>query len=78
MNYDSPWNPAIVSQRAGRVHRIGSSHDSVDIINLVTKGTIDEKIQDTLEEKRKLGEALIERNSSERSVMNELIARIKS
>lgn len=78
INYDSPWNPAVVEQRAGRVHRIGSTHDSVDIISLVTKGTIDERIQDTLEEKRKLSGSLIERNDSERSMMNDLIAQIKN
>lgn len=77
VNYDSPWNPATFEQRAGRVHRIGSTHNVVDIISLVTLGTIDEKIQDTLEEKRKLGVAVIERNQSERSMMNGLIASIK-
>lgn len=77
INYDSPWNPAIAEQRAGRVHRIGSTHDVVDIISLVTLGTIDEKIQETLEEKRKLGEFVIERNVSERSMMNNLIASIR-
>lgn len=77
INYDSPWNPAVFEQRAGRVHRIGSEHRVVDIISLVTRGTIDEKIQDTLEEKRKIGEAVIERNESERSVMNGLISSIK-
>ncbi|UOE58191.1 DEAD/DEAH box helicase [Cytobacillus oceanisediminis] len=77
INYDCPWNPAVFEQRAGRVHRIGSTHDVVDIISLVTLGTIDEKIQETLEEKRRLGEAVIERNASERSTMNSLIASIK-
>ncbi|MEX3713426.1 DEAD/DEAH box helicase [Cytobacillus horneckiae] len=77
INYDCPWNPATFSQRAGRVHRIGSTHDVVNIISLVTLGTIDEKIQETLEEKRKLGEVVIERNSSERSTMNSLISSIK-
>ncbi|GAE47348.1 DEAD/DEAH box helicase [Mesobacillus boroniphilus] len=77
INYDSPWNPAVFEQRAGRVHRIGSTHSVVDIISLVTMGTIDEKIQETLEEKRKLGEAVIERNATERSAMNNLISSIK-
>lgn len=77
INYDCPWNPATFDQRCGRVHRIGSTHSVVDIISLVTMGTIDEKIQETLEEKRKLGEAVIERNSSERSLMNNLISSIK-
>lgn len=78
INYDSPWNPAVAEQRAGRVHRIGSTHEVVDIISLVTLDTIDEKIQETLEEKRKLGEVVIERNVSERSMMNNLIASIRT
>ncbi|MFE4029283.1 DEAD/DEAH box helicase [Priestia sp. YIM B13551] len=77
INYDCPWNPAIFEQRAGRVHRIGSTHTVVDIISLVTMGTIDEKIQETLEEKRKLGEVVIERNETERSTMNSLISSIR-
>ncbi|MEK1828872.1 C-terminal helicase domain-containing protein [Priestia megaterium] len=77
INYDCPWNPAIFEQRAGRVHRIGSTHNVVDIISLVTMDTIDEKIQETLEEKRKLGEVVIERNESERNTMNRLISSIK-
>lgn len=77
INYDSPWNPAIVAQREGRVHRIGSSHDVVNIINFVTLGTIDEKIQATLESKRALGDVLVERNESERSLMNSLISSIR-
>lgn len=76
INYDCPWNPAIVDQRNGRVHRIGSTHSVVNIINLVTIGTIDEKIQETLEEKRQIGTSLIERNASERNMMNKLIASI--
>lgn len=77
INYDSPWNPAVFEQRAGRVHRIGSEHRVVDIISLVTSNTIDEKIQDTLEEKRRIGEAIVERNQTERSMMNNLISSMK-
>lgn len=77
INYDSPWNPAVFEQRAGRVHRIGSEHRVVDIISLVTTGTIDEKIQDTLEEKRRIGEAIVERNETERTMMNQLISSIR-
>lgn len=77
INYDCPWNPATFEQRAGRVHRIGSKHSIVNIISLVTMDTIDEKIQATLEEKRKLGEAVIERNASERSMMNNLISSMR-
>jgi len=42
INFDLPWNPSKLHQRAGRIHRLGSEHSSVLIINLVSNGTLDE------------------------------------
>ncbi len=44
VNYDLPWNPMIVEQRIGRVQRLGSTFDSVKVINLVVYGSIEEEI----------------------------------
>lgn len=33
INYDLPWNPTRVLQRAGRVNRLGSRHDDIYIYN---------------------------------------------
>lgn len=44
VNYDLPWNPMEVEQRIGRLDRIGQAADSIAIINLWTKGTIEERI----------------------------------
>ena len=33
LNYDLPWNPTKVLQRAGRINRIGSEHKNLDIYN---------------------------------------------
>lgn len=33
INYDLPWNPTRVLQRAGRVNRLGSKHDDIFIYN---------------------------------------------
>lgn len=76
IHMECPYNPAIVDQRNGRVHRIGGEHDSVNIIYLVTQNSIDEKIQATLKEKRKLSEQVIERNENERNVMNQLLTKV--
>lgn len=43
INYDMPWNPMKVEQRIGRVHRLGQT-SNVEIYNLATKNTIEEKI----------------------------------
>ena len=40
VNLDLPWNPAVLEQRIGRVHRIGQ-HRPVQVINFVSEGTIE-------------------------------------
>jgi len=41
INMDMPWNPAILEQRIGRVHRLGQTQP-VRVVNFVAKGTIEE------------------------------------
>lgn len=76
INVECPYNPATVDQRNGRVHRLGGEHSSVNIIYLIARGTIDEKIQKILEEKRKLSDQVIERNDAEKEIMDNLLATI--
>src|SRR5436190_7433148 len=40
VNYDLPWNPMVVEQRIGRLHRIGQKRE-VHIVNLAAAGTIE-------------------------------------
>jgi superfamily II DNA or RNA helicase len=40
VNMDLPWNPAILDQRVGRVHRLGQ-HRPVRVVNFVAQGTIE-------------------------------------
>jgi superfamily II DNA or RNA helicase len=51
INLDLPWNPAVLEQRIGRAHRHGQKR-SVQVINLVAQGTIEERMLDTLAVKR--------------------------
>jgi SNF2 family DNA or RNA helicase len=74
IHVDLPWNPAVYDQRCGRIHRIGSSFKEVTIINLITRGGIDEQIQETLYKKRELSNQLVEKNDQERAAMNRLSA----
>jgi superfamily II DNA or RNA helicase len=48
VNYDLPWNPMVVEQRIGRIHRIGQRADRIVVINLICEGTVDERIYDRL------------------------------
>ena len=44
VNYDLPWNPMTIEQRIGRVDRIGQNSDSIVIVNLAAKDTIEDRI----------------------------------
>lgn len=44
VNYDLPWNPTRVLQRAGRVNRLGSAHDDVHIFNFFPTTQADEHL----------------------------------
>lgn len=58
VNFDLPWNPMQIEQRVGRVHRIGQQHDVV-LHNLVTRGTIEERVLDVLHAKLNLFELVV-------------------
>ncbi|HEV3204089.1 MAG TPA: DEAD/DEAH box helicase, partial [Gemmataceae bacterium] len=53
MNMDLPWNPAVLEQRIGRVHRLGQ-RQPVRVINFVAKGTIEEGMLSVLQFKKSL------------------------
>ena len=44
VNFELPWNPAKVRQRIGRVNRIGQKSRCINVVNLITKNSIEEKI----------------------------------
>lgn len=48
INYDLPWNPMKVEQRIGRIDRIGQAAERINILSLVSKDTIEERIYDRL------------------------------
>ena len=41
VNMDLPWNPAVLDQRVGRVHRLGQ-RNPVRVVNFVAQGTIEQ------------------------------------
>ena len=47
------WNPAVESQAIGRAHRMGQEQ-AVEVYRLITRGTIEEKIQELQEQKKNL------------------------
>ncbi len=47
VNLDQPWNPAVLEQRIGRVHRLGQ-HRPVRVLHLISQGTIEEGMLNVL------------------------------
>jgi len=41
VNLDQPWNPAVLEQRIGRVHRLGQNRP-VRVVHFISQGTIEE------------------------------------
>lgn len=59
VNLDLPWSPGQLEQRYGRMKRFGSGHDKVLAVNLVARGTIDERILAALERKEDITKTVI-------------------
>ncbi|MCR4290213.1 MAG: DEAD/DEAH box helicase [Candidatus Scalindua sp.] len=53
INMDIPWNPAILEQRIGRVHRLGQKR-AVRVINFVSSASIESRILELLKFKKSL------------------------
>jgi superfamily II DNA or RNA helicase len=53
INMDIPWNPAVLEQRIGRVHRLGQKQP-VRVTNFISQGTIEEGMLQVLQFKKSL------------------------
>lgn len=56
---DSPWNRANKEQAEDRAHRIGAT-SNVNIITIVCKNTIDERIEELINKKGAMADALVD------------------
>ncbi len=81
VNFELPWNPARLNQRVGRVNRIGQKSRCVNVVNLISKGSIEEKILAGIQLKTDLFHGVFEGNTDmvEFSVekRNELLNRLR-
>ncbi|MCL6613146.1 MAG: DEAD/DEAH box helicase, partial [Firmicutes bacterium] len=58
IHYDPWWNPAVEDQATDRAHRLGQEN-VVQVIKLITRGTIEEKIQELQRTKKTLIDAVV-------------------
>jgi SNF2 family DNA or RNA helicase len=82
IHFDTWWNPAVEEQATDRAHRIGQ-RNIVEVIKIIARGTIEERVLSLQEEKKKLiNELMGDELSKGESIMNfteeELIALFES
>jgi superfamily II DNA or RNA helicase len=53
INIELPWNPAVLEQRIGRIHRLGQRRP-IDVYNLVSQPGIESRIADVVGSKKAL------------------------
>jgi SNF2 family DNA or RNA helicase len=58
VNYDLPWNPMLIEQRIGRLHRYGQT-EPVHVYNLCGQGTVEERVLDVLDRRVHLFELVV-------------------
>ncbi|CAG7619202.1 SNF2 helicase associated domain-containing protein [Paenibacillus allorhizosphaerae] len=68
--YDLWWNPAVEQQAADRAHRIGQKN-VVQVIRLVTQGTVEEKMYELQQKKKHLIEEVIQPGQESLSTLTE-------
>ena len=59
INLELPWNPAVLEQRIGRIHRLGQKRP-IDVYNLVSRDCIEERIAGLVADKRALFQGLFD------------------
>ncbi|MGF7176030.1 DEAD/DEAH box helicase [Azospirillum doebereinerae] len=68
IHYDPWWNPAVEDQATDRAHRIGQDKP-VFVYKLVTAGTVEERMLELQERKRRLGEAVYDQAATEADLL---------
>ena len=71
IHLDLWWNPQAENQATDRAHRIGQKK-VVEVIRLVSKGTIEEKVLELGEKKRELMTKLIDNNQMDNNILSDL------
>lgn len=71
IHLDLWWNPQVENQATDRSHRIGQKH-VVEVIKLIAKGTIEEKIVELQQKKKNLSEQVVEGESRDQIILSKL------
>lgn len=71
IHLDPWWNPQVENQATDRSHRIGQKN-VVEVVKLIAKGTIEEKIVELQAKKQKLSDQVIEGEDRDQIILSKL------
>ena len=71
IHLDPWWNPQVENQATDRSHRIGQKN-VVEVVKLIAKGTIEEKIVELQAKKQKLSDQVIEGENRDQIILSKL------
>jgi superfamily II DNA or RNA helicase len=64
INLDVPWNPAVLEQRIGRIHRLGQTR-TVQVITMVAAGSYEERVLTLVRNKQDLFDNVVGEDARE-------------
>ncbi|WP_315674525.1 SNF2 helicase associated domain-containing protein [Clostridium sp. 19966] len=71
IHFDPWWNPAVEDQATDRAHRIGQEK-TVEVIKLIAKGTIEEKIYNLQQRKKDMIKSIINKDMNEDNIIMQM------
>ncbi len=71
IHFDPWWNPAVEEQATDRAHRIGQQK-TVEVIKLLAKGTIEEKIYIMQQRKKEMIKSVMDENTNEENIITQM------
>lgn len=71
IHFDPWWNPSVQNQASDRAHRIGQKQ-VVEVIKLISKGTIEEKIMELQHKKSELIHDMLDGNLNNTNILSSL------
>lgn len=70
VNLDIPWNPAVLEQRAGRIHRMGQT-ENVTVVSMVSAESIEQRMLGVLEFKSSMAQGVLDPDGDDTIFMSE-------
>lgn len=71
VHFDPWWNPSVENQATDRAHRIGQKN-VVDVVKLISKNTVEEKVIALQEEKKDLIDSVMDNELENSKILRNL------